>query len=664
MGTPGSVGLALLEVDYLGQWSHLLIEVSKWGCPQYGPGSTPPPFGTGGLPRVLVACEQSQVISSRFANSGWAHAASVDLLPNEMPGYAHLIADAAAVFHLGWDFICAPPPCTHLCLASGCYWARPGRMTRLARAAHFFLECYYAPSAAVLVENPKQTPRAREAIGVAPTCTIHPHNHGCGVTKPTQLWLRGGLGPLLPSHQVEGRAHALTTMTAPGPLRSLIKGRTFDGVGRAIVSQYLPVLVEAKMAISRQKVELAVKHRMNRVYGEIGNLVKGLRADNSARASLRRGAAVIATVMKRCGPRVRGQPCPSSLDWVREAANRLAVSSHQVGRGYEAWCAWKRNTELHRGRLFGTEVDSTPPARWDRSSADRGLWMKALTALHDHCLLTRRLVWEGKTAEAEALRPPVPPVRRVMKRYGKWWVWCPTAGTTQTANYAYEWKRLPEECQEALDDSTEHLRPAMAAVCLWGPRAGSYRVLWHRWRQGLVRRPAANNNSRDSGALITRIWEQAGMDGRPCPACSRPRSGASEGCPRGLGASTCDRRVQRPSRVSFVRATAALTGQAKLTMERAVIRWREKRKKRGSLFAATPKLQPLVAEVLLRRHRALAAKAQRIRPPRRDRKTDPPTVQQEGRSQPIFTALTPPEVFGEKDIAEAAPLAKGSRTFF
>ena len=53
--------LALLEVDYLGQWSHLLIEVSKWGCPQYGPGSTPPPFGTGGLPRVLVACEQSQV---------------------------------------------------------------------------------------------------------------------------------------------------------------------------------------------------------------------------------------------------------------------------------------------------------------------------------------------------------------------------------------------------------------------------------------------------------------------------------------------------------------------------------------------------------------------------------------------------------------------------
>ena len=158
--------LALQEADYLTQWMGLLIDVSAWGCPRCGPGSVPPPYGRTGMPHVLVACEMSQVLSSRLVQSAWAHAVSADLIPGEIPGYPHLTQDVSSLLHCGWCFLVGHPPCTYLSLASGCYWSRPGRLALTARASQLFLELYYAPASATLIENPKQTPRAREAIGL------------------------------------------------------------------------------------------------------------------------------------------------------------------------------------------------------------------------------------------------------------------------------------------------------------------------------------------------------------------------------------------------------------------------------------------------------------------------------------------------------------------
>ena len=651
---------ALLETegDYLGQYTHFLIEVSAWGCPKSGPGSTPPAFGTGGLPRILIACEQSLVINSRFTNSRLAHVVSADLIPGEMLGYTHLVCDVSSVLALGWCFVCAHPPCTHLCLASGCYWARPGRLSRLARAAHFFVECYHAPSAAALVENPKQTPRAREAIGLAPTCTVHPHNHSCGATKPTQLWLRGGLGPLKPSHQVEGRAHVLTTMAAPVSLKSLIKGRTFGGIARSIVAQYLPILLEAKTGIPRQRAEQVVARRLKAVYGEIGAIGNSPRPDQQACTNVRRSAAIVAAVFKRRGP---AKPHEDDVA-IRAAAEARGVTQRRMAECNTVWQAWKRHAELSRGHLFGTLVDTTPPVQWARSDNDRDLWMRALVAMKDHCLLARRLRLEKKPEELAALKPPVPPVRRVLKRYGKWWVWCPTAENARQKDYAYEWRRLPDDVHDALELASENLRPSLAASVLWGPRREDFTPVWRRLGDKLAlhqHSPTALPTSAPN--LTARIWQQTGTDSQPCPACGKPRTGGSDGCPRGLGALMCS--PAKPTQkgaipahtpIAFVRARSPPQGTEETPRQDAP------RSRPATAITGPPPIHTLpssAARILLERRRppTMRVAMADVQTPRRRR------VRPE-HAPPSMSLLPPPAAFNDTDVAELEPRCSRVRT--
>lgn len=71
--------------------------------------------------RVLVACEESQAVTSQLRKRG-IEAYSCDLLPcsGNHPEW-HIQADALEIAKMEWDAVLAFPPCTHLA-SSGASW--------------------------------------------------------------------------------------------------------------------------------------------------------------------------------------------------------------------------------------------------------------------------------------------------------------------------------------------------------------------------------------------------------------------------------------------------------------------------------------------------------------------------------------------------------------
>ena len=73
------------------------------------------------LPKVLVACEESQAVTIEFRNSG-VEAYSCDIEPcsGGHPEW-HIQSDVIPLLKEKQDMIIAFPPCTHLC-NSGARW--------------------------------------------------------------------------------------------------------------------------------------------------------------------------------------------------------------------------------------------------------------------------------------------------------------------------------------------------------------------------------------------------------------------------------------------------------------------------------------------------------------------------------------------------------------
>lgn len=71
--------------------------------------------------RVLIACEESQVVCKAFREKGH-EAYSCDILPcsGGHPEW-HIQGDALEQLDKGWDMMIAHPPCTYLCVPGAHY---------------------------------------------------------------------------------------------------------------------------------------------------------------------------------------------------------------------------------------------------------------------------------------------------------------------------------------------------------------------------------------------------------------------------------------------------------------------------------------------------------------------------------------------------------------
>jgi len=182
---------------------------------------------------VLVACEESQVVTKAFRDLGYV-AFSCDLDPCS-GGYPewHLQQDVIPLLQEPWDMILAFPPCTHLS-SSGARWF-PDKILdgRQQQGIDFFMAFTRAPCSYIAIENP---------VGIMstewrkPDQIIQPWMFGHGETKATCLWLKN-LSWLKSTNVVKGRESRIHRMS-PSKDRGKLRSVTFKGVAEAMADQW------------------------------------------------------------------------------------------------------------------------------------------------------------------------------------------------------------------------------------------------------------------------------------------------------------------------------------------------------------------------------------------------------------------------------------------
>lgn len=139
--------------------------------------------------KVLVACEESQIVCMAFRERG--HEAFSCDLQECSGGHPEWHIQDNVIYHLnrGWDLMIAHPPCTYFSRAGYHFiYKKPERKEQLEDAYKFVLALWQAPIEKIGLENP---------IGWLntnwrkPSQTIHPWYFGDGEMKETCLWLKG-----------------------------------------------------------------------------------------------------------------------------------------------------------------------------------------------------------------------------------------------------------------------------------------------------------------------------------------------------------------------------------------------------------------------------------------------------------------------------------------
>ena len=199
--------------------------------------------------RVLIACEESQVVCKAFRERGH-ESYSCDVI-NCSGGHPewHIKEDVLKILDQRWDLLIAFPPCTYLCV-SGARWMyhpkHPNRKQYQDEAVEFFMLMAEAPIEKIAIENP---------IGIIstrwrkPDQIIKPLMFGHGSTKQTCLWLKN-----LPNLEATNVVKAEKYVSSSGRVwdkwffetslisdlkeRSKVRSKTFPGIGEAMAEQW------------------------------------------------------------------------------------------------------------------------------------------------------------------------------------------------------------------------------------------------------------------------------------------------------------------------------------------------------------------------------------------------------------------------------------------
>lgn len=187
--------------------------------------------------KVLIACEESQVVCAAFRARGH-EAYSCDLLPTsgDHPEW-HFQMNVVHKMHEEWDMIIAHPPCTRLC-NSGVRWLNERDLWQEMYFACEFFNMFQTAGdngVKVCIENPIPHKYAKEYIGDY-SQIIQPWQFGHGETKATCLWLKG-LPLLMPTEIVEGREGKVWKLP-PGPERAKMRSKTYPGIAKAMADQW------------------------------------------------------------------------------------------------------------------------------------------------------------------------------------------------------------------------------------------------------------------------------------------------------------------------------------------------------------------------------------------------------------------------------------------
>ena len=217
--------------------------------------------------KVLIACEESQIVCKAFRERGHeAYSCDIQEPSGGHPEW-HIHGDAIAALDGGvittmdgkqhdvgkWDLLIAHPPCTYLTV-TGNRWFNEERYGEKARqrkelrneAANFFMSFINADVDKIAVENPIGY---MSTVYQKPSQIIHPYMFGDPARKATCLWLKG-LPKLTPTDMVEpdiihyqngngtDNPWHMETMKLPAKERAKARSKTFPGIAKAMAEQW------------------------------------------------------------------------------------------------------------------------------------------------------------------------------------------------------------------------------------------------------------------------------------------------------------------------------------------------------------------------------------------------------------------------------------------
>lgn len=195
--------------------------------------------------KVLVACEESQVVCKAFRAKGHeAYSNDIQGCSGGHPEW-HLQMDAMEAVKLkDWDLVIAFPPCQKLSKAGGANWKKPGFKEQQIKAlefVHFFMDLEVER---IAIENP--VGKINTAIR-KPDQRIQPYQFGHPYTKETCLWLKG-LPPIRSTNIVEPianwvkpgnkRKRRFSDVPEGGMNDPKIRSKTFPGIAQAMADQW------------------------------------------------------------------------------------------------------------------------------------------------------------------------------------------------------------------------------------------------------------------------------------------------------------------------------------------------------------------------------------------------------------------------------------------
>lgn len=224
--------------------------------------------------KVLVACEESQVVCKAFRERGH-EAYSCDILPcsGGHPEW-HIQDDVLNVLNDGWDMMIAHPTCTYL-TNSGVRWLwnkdgsrNEDRWQKLKEGAEFFKALLDAPIPLIAIENPIPHKYAVKLIGRKYDQCIQPYHFGHTESKATCFWLKG-LPKLQATNDVKEQWKKLPKNEAqrlhylpPGPERAKLRSKTFPGIAKALTVQFGAFIKSGYSLNAWSKLHISEKNRI------------------------------------------------------------------------------------------------------------------------------------------------------------------------------------------------------------------------------------------------------------------------------------------------------------------------------------------------------------------------------------------------------------------
>jgi len=196
--------------------------------------------------RILIACEESQVVCIEFRKRGH-EAYSCDILPcsGGHPEW-HIKDDVLKHLDDGWDMMIVFPPCTHLACSGAAWFEQKRKDGRQQQGIEFFMSFTNTDIPKWVIENP---------VGIMsteyrkPDQIIHPWMFGDSFSKSTCLWLCN-VPSLFPTQIVDkgkyiqyasGRRmpewYAGLYKLKPAD-RAKLRSKTFPGIAKAMAEQW------------------------------------------------------------------------------------------------------------------------------------------------------------------------------------------------------------------------------------------------------------------------------------------------------------------------------------------------------------------------------------------------------------------------------------------